>query len=131
MKWGQEGARERKWSHVEASGRVESTSKERERESLGVRPGHIGFSGESWSMFPGSWLTRGIGYKATRPGDWFILSATPAHAALSRNYSVCLPLYRFMLSPSLSPVLSASSRVSPSVLSAHLPLFLAPPSRRH
>lgn len=80
--------RGRKWSHVEASGRVESTL----RENLGVRPRHIGFSGESWSMFPGSWLTRGIGYKATRPPDWFILSATPAHAALSRNYSVRLPL---------------------------------------
>lgn len=95
---------ERKWSHVEASGRVESTL----RENLGVRPGHIGFSGESWSMFPGSWLTRGIGYKATRPADWFILSATPAHTALSRNYSlsVCLSLSHFAgwLSFSFLPV---------------------------
>lgn len=55
-----------------------------------MRSEHIGLSGESWSMFPGSWLTRGIGYKATRPADWFILSTIPAHAALSRNYSVYL-----------------------------------------
>lgn len=66
--------------------RVESTSKEREREiaCLGVRSEHIGLSGESWSMFPGSWLTRGIGYKATRPADWFILSAIPAHAVIAQ-----------------------------------------------
>lgn len=90
---GRERERERKWSHVEVSSRVESTL----RENLGVRPEHIGFSGESWSMFPGSWLTRGIGYKATRPADWFILSATPAHAVLSRNHSVCLSLFRSSL----------------------------------
>lgn len=42
-------------------------------------------------MLPGSWLTRGIGYK---PGDWFILSATPAYVVLSRNYFICLPLSR-------------------------------------
>lgn len=79
------------WSRRQEE-RRETETEEKGRNSLGVRPGHIGFSGESWSMFPGSWLTRGIGYKATRPPDWFILSATPAHAALSRNYSVCLPL---------------------------------------
>lgn len=97
---------------MEASGRVESTL----REKLGVRPGHIGFSGESWSMFPGSWLTRGIGYKATRPADWFILSATPAHAALSRNYSVCLPLSSAARLPSASPLLLPFSFLPVSLL---------------
>jgi len=92
------------WSrHREEEGERET---EKEGNSLGVRPGHIGFSGESWSMFPGSWLTRGIGYKATRPPDWFVLSVTPAHAALSRNYSIYL---RLSHSAPLAPFVAALS----------------------
>lgn len=86
------------WSRVESTSRV----------SLGVRPGHIGFSGESWSMLPGSWLTRGIGYKPTRPADWFILSATPAYTVLSRNYFICLPPSRYIGSLLLFPSLYLS-----------------------
>lgn len=117
---GEEGERKREevgsmWRH---QGRVESTL----RENLGVRPGHIGFSGESWSMFPGSWLTRGIGYKATRPADWFILSATPAHAALSRNYSVCLPLSSVARLSFYPPFL----HFSPSLVSTCLAAFICP-----
>jgi len=100
---------------VEALDRGESTL----RENLGVRPGHIGFSGESWSMFSGSWLTRGIGYKATLPADWFILSAIPAHAALSRNYSaVCFSLFR-----GSSLILSSASLC---FVSTYLAAFICP-----
>lgn len=102
------------WSRVESTSRV----------SLGVRPGHIGFSGESWSMLPGSWLTHGIGYKPTRPADWFILSATPAYACYrATTLSVCLsPVISFSLS-FLSTRLLSSSLIPLS--STHRPFYSA------
>lgn len=124
----EENERERwRWKKERGSGcmwsRVESTS----RVSLGVRPEHIGFSGESWSMLPGSWLTHGIGYKPTRPADWFILSATPAYACYrATTLSVCLsPVISFSLSFLSICLLSSSSPPLIPLSSTHRPFYSA------
>ena len=118
----------RKWSHVEhrQAGRVESTTRTVRRALWAYR-----LFGEFLVDVPGSWLTRGIGYKPTRPPDWSILSATPAHATLSRNYlslpiSFSLSLHPISIFPSLSsstpwPVSITSPTLDLSPLS--LPLF--------
>lgn len=84
------------------AGRVESTTRTVRRALWAYR-----LFGEFLVDVPGSWLTRGIGYKPTRPPDWSILSATPAHATLSRNYlslpiSFSLSLHPISIFPSLS-----------------------------
>ena len=83
------------WSIGRQAGRVESTTRTVRRALWAYR-----LFREFLVDVPGSWLTRGIGYKPTRPPDWSILSATPAHATLSRNY-LSLPI---SFSLSLHPI---------------------------